>query len=77
MPELKEIVEKAKAGELTFGDVKQLLREVASYYDEYDDETKVGPLMDLSSYLGWKVADIQTLINQSGRIGLILPTETN
>jgi len=74
MPELNEIIEKAKAGELTFGDVKQLLREVASYYDEYEDDKKVGPLLDVSSMSG---ADIQTLINQSGKIGLLLPTETN
>ena len=70
--DMTTLIEKAKNGELTFGDVKEMLTEVASYYDAYDDDKLVGPLMDVSSMSG---TDIQNLINQSGRIGLLLPTE--
>ena len=69
----QEIARKAKEGELTYGDIKEMLTSVIDQFDGFDeDETIPTQLLDVTDKSG---EEIQRLVDESGQIGLLIPMD--
>jgi hypothetical protein len=73
--DMQEIAAKATAGELTYGDIKEMLTSVMDQFEDYDEDDFI-PLqaLDVTSMSG---EEIQRLVDESGQIGLLIPMEVD